>query len=110
MNTSISTVGIIGAGTMGNGIAQACAVNGIKVLMLDINDAAIERGIKALGTSLDRLIKKDKMTETEKAAALALIRGTTAMQDMADADFIIEAATESVDLKKKILRDLELQG
>ena len=107
MNTSISTIGIIGAGTMGNGIAQACAVNGIKVLMLDINDAAIERGIKALGTSLDRLIKKDKMSETEKAAALALIRGTTAMRDMADADFIIEAATESVDLKKKILRDLD---
>ena len=107
MNTSISTIGIIGAGTMGNGIAQACAVNGIKVLMLDINDAAIEHGIKALGTSLDRLIKKDKMSETEKAAALALIRGTTAMRDMADADFIIEAATESVDLKKKILRDLD---
>ena len=107
MNTSISVVGIIGAGTMGNGIAQACAVNGIKVLMLDINDAAIERGIKALANSLDRLIKKDKMTETEKVTALALVRGSTAMQDMADADFIIEAATESVDLKKKILRDLD---
>ena len=107
MNTSISVVGIIGAGTMGNGIAQACAVNGIKVLMLDINDAAIERGIKALANSLDRLIKKDKMTETEKVTALALVRGSTAMQDMADADFIIEAATENVDLKKKILRDLD---
>jgi len=104
---SIQTVGIIGAGTMGNGIAQACAVSGIAVLMLDINEAAIERGIKAVSGSLDRLLKKEKITEGAKAAALALIRGTTSMADMKDADFIIEAATENVELKKKILKDID---
>ena len=68
---AIQTVGIIGAGLMGNGIAQACATNGIKVIMLDINDAAIARGIKTVSGSLDRLIKKEKMTEVQKAEALA---------------------------------------
>jgi 3-hydroxybutyryl-CoA dehydrogenase len=104
---SIQTVGIIGAGTMGNGIAQACAVGGIAVLMLDINDAAIERGVKTVAGSLDRLVKKEKITEAGKARALALIRGTTSMADLAQADFIIEAATENLDLKKKILKDAD---
>jgi 3-hydroxybutyryl-CoA dehydrogenase len=104
---SIQTVGIIGAGTMGNGIAQACAVGGIAVLMLDINDAAIERGAKTVAGSLDRLVKKEKITEAGKARALALIRGTTSMADLAQADFIIEAATENLDLKKKILKDAD---
>jgi len=104
---SIQTVGIIGAGTMGNGIAQACAVSGIAVLMLDINEAAIERGIKAVSGSLDRLLKKEKITEAGKAQALALIRGTTSMADLKNTDFIIEAATENVELKKKILKDID---
>jgi 3-hydroxybutyryl-CoA dehydrogenase len=104
---SIQTVGIIGAGTMGNGIAQACAVSGIAVLMLDVNDAAILRGVKAVAGSLDRLLKKEKITEAGKAQALALIRGTTNMQDLAGADFIIEAATENLELKKKILKEAD---
>ena len=62
---AINTAGIIGAGQMGNGIAQACAVNGIRVIMLDINDPADERGIKNVAGSLDRLIKKEKMTESQ---------------------------------------------
>ena len=106
MNT-IATIGIIGAGTMGNGIAQACAVNGIRVLMLDIDDAAIGRGVKAVAGSLDRLIKKEKMSEAQKATAMGLIKGTTVMQDLTAADFIIEAATENVELKKKILKDID---
>jgi len=104
---SIQTVGIIGAGTMGNGIAQACAVSGIAVLMLDINEAAIERGIKAVSGSLDRLLKKEKITAAGKTQALALIRGTTSMADLKNTDFIIEAATENVELKKKILKDVD---
>ncbi len=75
---SIQTVGIIGAGTMGNGIAQACAVSGIAVLMLDINEAAIGRGVKAVAGSLDRLVKKEKISESGKAQALEAIRGITA--------------------------------
>ena len=104
---AINTAGIIGAGQMGNGIAQACAVNGIKVIMLDINDAAVERGIKNVTGSLDRLIKKEKMTEAQKTAALNCIKGTTSMQDLSAADFIIEAATENIDLKRKILKDID---
>ena len=104
---AIQTVGIIGAGQMGNGIAQACAVNGIKVIMLDINDAAVERGIKNVAGSLDRLIKKEKMTEAQKTAALNCIKGITSMQDLSATDFIIEAATENLDLKRKILKDVD---
>ena len=104
---AIQTIGIIGAGLMGNGIAQGCATNGLKVIMLDVNDAAIARGIKTVSGSLDRLIKKEKMTEAQKAEALGAIRGTTSMQDLSAADFIIEAATENLDLKRKILKDAD---
>ena len=106
MSTSINTVGIIGAGTMGNGIAQACAVAGIKALMIDINEAAIERGLKAVSASLDRLVRKEKLTEAQKAEALARISGSTVFADLAKSDFIIEAATENEDLKRKILKDV----
>ena len=68
---SIRTVGIIGAGTMGNGIAQACAVVGIDAVMLDINEAAVQKGIATVSGSLDRLVKKEKMTVEQKAAAMA---------------------------------------
>ena len=68
---SIQTVGIIGAGTMGNGIAQACAVSGIQVVMVDISDAAVAKGVATVASSLDRLVKKEKISEADKAAALA---------------------------------------
>ena len=68
---SIQRVGIIGAGTMGNGIAQACAVSGVNVVMVDITEAAVAKGIATVSNSLDRLIKKEKMTEAEKTAALS---------------------------------------
>ena len=103
---AINTVGIIGAGTMGNGIAQACAVVGIHALMIDINEAAIERGLKAVAGSLDRLVRKEKLTKAQKAEAMARITGSTKMADLARADFIIEAATESEELKRKILKDV----
>jgi len=104
--STIKTVGIIGAGTMGNGIAQACAVVGVNALMIDINEAAIERGIKTVSGSLDRLIRKEKLTEAQKAEAMARITGSTKMADLAGVDFIIEAATENEDLKRKILKDV----
>ncbi len=104
---TIQTIGIIGAGLMGSGIAQACATSGLNVILLDINDAAIERGLKALAGSLDRLVKKDKLTDGQKNAALGLIRATTNMQELSAADFIIEAATENLDLKRKILKDAD---
>ncbi len=74
---SIQTVGIIGAGTMGNGIAQACATCGIDVVMVDINQAAVDKGLATVSGSLDRLIKKEKLTADQKTAALARIKTST---------------------------------
>ncbi len=103
----IQTVGIIGAGTMGNGIAQTCAVAGFSVVMVDISDAAVQRGLGTVASSLDRLIKKEKITEADKAAALARIHGSTAYEDLQKADFVIEAATENHALKLKILQQVD---
>ena len=103
----IQKVGIIGAGTMGNGIAQACAVVGIPVVMVDISEAAVAKGIATVSGSLDRLLKKEKITEADKAAALSKIQGSTRYEDLQDADLVIEAATENQDLKIKILKQLD---
>ena len=104
---SIKQVGIIGAGTMGNGIAQACAVVGIPAVMLDINDAAVQKGVATISGSLDRLVKKEKMTAEQKAAAMGQVKATTRMGDLAGADIVIEAATENLALKLKILKEVE---
>ena len=103
----IQSVGIIGAGTMGNGIAQACAVSGLNVVMVDINEAAVAKGLTTIASSLDRLIKKEKMTEAEKASALARIKTSTNYQDFTGSQMVIEAATENQDLKVKILKQLD---
>ena len=100
---AIRTIGIIGAGTMGNGIAQACAVSGLAAVMYDIAPAALERGVATVGKSLDRLIKKGTMTDADKAAVLARISTTTELAGIAGADLVLEAATENEALKIKIL-------
>ncbi|NMM81434.1 3-hydroxybutyryl-CoA dehydrogenase [Acidovorax sp. SRB_14] len=104
---AITTVGIIGAGTMGNGIAQACAVSGVQVVMVDISDAAVQKGLATVAGSLDRLIKKEKITEADKAAALARIRTSTRYDDLKAAQIVIEAATENYELKLKILQQVD---
>jgi len=104
---SIQTVGIIGAGTMGNGIAQACAVSGVNVVMVDISDAAVAKGVATVSGSLDRLVKKEKISEADKAAALARIQGSTSYDDLKRAQLVIEAATENHELKVKILKQLD---
>lgn len=104
---SITTVGIIGAGTMGNGIAQACAVSGIHVVMVDISDAAVAKGIATVAGSLERLLKKEKITVADKDAALARIKGSTSYDDLKAAQLVIEAATENFDLKVKILKQID---
>jgi len=104
---SITSIGIIGAGTMGNGIAQACAVSGLQVVMIDISDAAVAKGIATVSGSLDRLVKKEKITAADKDAALARIQGTTSYDDLKSAQLVIEAATENLELKIKILRQLD---
>ncbi|HTI46607.1 MAG TPA: 3-hydroxybutyryl-CoA dehydrogenase [Casimicrobiaceae bacterium] len=102
-----SRIGVIGAGTMGNGIAQACAVAGLDVAMVDVSDAAVSRGIAAIGSSLDRLVKKDKLKGADKDAALRRVSGSTRYDALAACDVIIEAATENVELKLRLLREID---
>ncbi|MDB5838161.1 MAG: 3-hydroxybutyryl-CoA dehydrogenase [Herminiimonas sp.] len=103
----IQTVGIIGSGLMGSGIAQTCAAAGLKVIVRDIDDAALQRGVAAIASSLDRLVSKGKMDAQQKDTVLAAIKTTTSLGDLADADFIIEAATENLGLKQKILKEVD---
>ena len=104
---SIRNVGVIGAGTMGNGIAQVSAVAGMNVVMVDITDTAVNRGVATITQSLDRLIKKEKLTVSEKEAVLDRIKGTTKYSDLAGCFFIVEAATENQELKLTILRQID---
>jgi 3-hydroxybutyryl-CoA dehydrogenase len=104
---SIQTVGIIGAGTMGSGIAQACAVAGVRVVMVDIAEAAVAKGLASVDSSLERLLKKDKISQADKDAALGRIRTSTQYEDLKSADLVIEAATENHALKIKIIQQLD---
>ena len=100
-------IGVVGAGTMGNGIAQAFAQAGFEVVMSDVAQAALDRALATISGSYDRLIKKEKMTAEQKAAALGRIRTATELAALKDADLVIEAATENLDLKLKIFRQLD---
>ena len=103
----IRKIGVVGAGTMGNGIAQACAAAGLDVVMTDVAQAALDRAVSTLSGSFDRLIKKEKMTAEQKAAALARIKTATDLAALKDSDLIIEAATENLELKLKIFKQLD---
>jgi 3-hydroxybutyryl-CoA dehydrogenase len=105
--SKIRTVGVIGAGTMGNGIAQACAVAGIRCVMIDVDEAALQRGMKGIAGSLERLVKKDKLAAADRDAALARVRTTTDYASLHDVDLVIEAATERLALKLDILRKID---
>lgn len=100
-------IGVIGAGTMGNGIAQVCALSGLDVTMLDVSEEALGRGISTITASLDRMVKKEKLRAEEKDLALARIRATVSSQDLRGAGLVVEAATEKFDIKLRILRDIE---
>jgi 3-hydroxybutyryl-CoA dehydrogenase len=104
---SLSKIGVIGAGTMGNGIAQVSAAAGLEVVMVDVSDAAVARGVAAIGTSLDRLVKKEKMSAADSAAVRGRIRGSTQYADLAAADLVIEAATENLEVKRKIMKQAD---
>ncbi len=105
--SAIQTVGIVGSGTMGNGIAQACATSGLNVVMVDIAQDAVDKAVKTIGSSLDRLIKKEKISPADKDAALGRIIASTSYDDLKSADIVIEAATENEPLKLKILKQLD---
>ena len=103
----IDRVGVIGAGTMGNGIAQACATTGIDVTMIDVAQPAIDRGVDAIRGSLERLEKKEKITADARAAAVSRIEGATDYGTLARCGLVIEAATENLELKLRILKQVD---
>jgi 3-hydroxybutyryl-CoA dehydrogenase len=106
----IETIAVIGAGTMGHGIAQVAAFVGFPVTMRDVNKEALEKGVRAIESNLEKGIKLGKITDDERDRTLQYIRGTTHLEETADADLIIEAAPESLELKQEILREVERSG
>ena len=107
MSEGIQRVGVIGAGTMGNGIAQTFAVAGFPVVMRDLNQLALDRGLKAIKNSLDRLVAKEKLSAQDREQALGRIRATTDLNDVADCDLIVEAVLENLELKATVIYDLD---
>lgn len=104
---TITSIGIIGAGTMGNGIAQVAASAGYDVVLLDVSDAALEKGLAALNNSLDRLIKKEVISAEQKSQTLARIKTSTQYTDLASVSLVIEAATENQSIKESILQQVD---
>lgn len=100
-------IGIIGAGTMGNGIAQTAASNGINVVMCDIKDEFVVRGIQNITKSLDRFVSKEKITEEDKSSILGRIETTTDLKDLSNCNLIVEAATENFEIKKQIFQTID---
>lgn len=105
--SEIKTIGVIGAGTMGNGIAQLAAQMGANVIMRDVKDDFVQRGIKAIDKFLQKGVERGKVTEEQKSSVLGRIIGTTDMGELAKADFIIEAVIEDLDLKKQVFSQLD---
>lgn len=103
----IRSVGIVGAGTMGNGIAQVCATAGLSVTMVDIAEEALEKGIQTIQNSLERLVKKEKLTVADKNSALELVQSTTKLEDLSDVDLVIEAASEAESVKLALIKQLD---
>jgi len=101
------TIGVIGAGTMGNGIAQTAANAGFSVIMCDVTSEFVERGLANISKSLDRFVKKETMTEEQKSDVLGRIDTTTQLEELKDCTLIVEAATEHFDIKKTIFQNLD---
>jgi 3-hydroxybutyryl-CoA dehydrogenase len=103
----IKKIGVIGAGTMGNGIAQVAAQIGCDVVMRDVEERFVQNGLKNIDRFLSKGVEKGKMTEEQKGAILGRIQGTTNMTDLADVDFVIEAVIENMDLKRSVFKELD---
>ena len=103
----IKSIGIIGAGTMGNGIAQVCALAGFSIVMLDINTESVNKGIAQINKSLDRLVKKALLTPGDKELTLKRIEPSTNYASLKELSLVIEAATENKPIKEKILKQVD---
>ncbi len=108
MNASdVKTVGVVGAGQMGNGIAHVFAQSGYQVILHDVTDELVQRGLQTIDKNLQRGVDKGRMTAEEKQEVLARVKTTTSLEDMAGADFVVEAVTENFEVKKKVFGELD---
>jgi 3-hydroxybutyryl-CoA dehydrogenase len=100
-------IGVIGAGTMGNGIAQTAATSGFDVVICDVQQDLVDRGMASISKSLDRFVKKETITEAQKEEVLGRIRTTTSLDDLKECGLVVEAATENFDIKRQIFEKLD---
>jgi 3-hydroxybutyryl-CoA dehydrogenase len=105
--SQIHELGVVGAGQMGNGIAQVAAAHGLSVVMVDVSAKSLEKGMATIASSCDRLIKKQTMTEEAKKNLLSKIKTAESLQALKNSDLIVEAATENMELKLKIFKELD---
>jgi 3-hydroxybutyryl-CoA dehydrogenase len=103
----IKTIGVVGAGQMGNGIVQVAASSGFRVVMSDIADSFVQKGLATITKNLDRMVEKGKIPSQKKDEMMGRIKGTIQVKDMADADFVVEAAIENETLKLNIFKELD---
>jgi len=103
----IRKLGVVGAGTMGNGIAQVAAQIGCQVIMRDIEDSFVDRGLKTIDNFLSKSVEKGKVKPADKAETMSRIKGTTDLADLRDVDFVVEAVLEDLELKKKVFKELD---
>ncbi len=103
----IKTIGVLGAGQMGNGIAQVAAHSGYRVIMSDIADSFVQKGLSTISKNLDRMVEKGKIPSQKKDEIMGRLKGTIQLKDMAEADFVVEAATENEALKLNIFKELD---
>ena len=100
-------IGVVGAGTMGNGIAQTAAASGFDVILCDLREEFVQKGVAAIEKSLDRFVKKETMTEDQKQGILGKIKTTTSFADLKECFLVVEAATENFEIKKQIFQQLD---
>ena len=105
--SSISKIGVIGAGQMGNGIAHVAAQNGIEVVLQDLETPLVKQGLATVDRNLQRGVDKGKLTAEDKQQALGRIHGTTKLEELADCDFVVEAVVENLDVKRDLFRQLD---
>jgi 3-hydroxybutyryl-CoA dehydrogenase len=103
----VKVFGVVGAGQMGNGIAHVAAAAGLQVIMNDIKQEFVDKGLSTIAKNLDRLVSKGKMSEHEKTDILGRVKGSTSLSDFAEADFVVEAVLENLDLKKNVFQTLD---
>jgi 3-hydroxybutyryl-CoA dehydrogenase len=106
---NLQNIGVIGAGTMGNGIAQVCAMAGFNVTLIDISESALQKAVATVGKNLDRQVAKETLTQEQKLATLDKIRTSTDYSSLKNVQLVIEAATENLELKLRVLQQIAAQ-